>query len=336
MTFARPDLLGLAPALCLLVVLALLSQWRRSVRLVDAYGGPAAARRLIGRRLERFPAVRLLATLIAVTSLVAVASGVTPEVPEEAPTTPVDLMIAVDVSHSMTGTDLEPSRIAWAQRLVDELVGAGVADRIALSIFADWSYRLVPLTDDGDVVSFFAPWIVPELVNTRDQGTSLSVLIDDAVASWDELAQPDAVPIVLVVSDGETHDGAEAVIASTRGAVDAGATVWTAGLGTSTGSPLTLTGSTAPLLDGSGSPVVAGYDEGLLRQVADAGRGAFYEISGEDGIASLVADLRALSGRTDSIAEPTEDPAVWLVLVGLVLLLLDALFDTGVAVRRRS
>jgi len=336
MTFERPDLLGLAPALCLLVVLALLSQWRRSVRLVDAYGGPAAARRLIGRRLERFPAVRLLATLIAVTSLVAVASGVTPEVPEEAPTTPVDLMIAVDVSHSMTGTDLEPSRIAWAQRLVDELVGAGVADRIALSIFADWSYRLVPLTDDGDVVSFFAPWIVPELVNTRDQGTSLSVLIDDAVASWDELAQPDAVPIVLVVSDGETHDGAEAVIASTRGAVDAGATVWTAGLGTSTGSPLTLTGSTAPLLDGSGSPVVAGYDEGLLRQVADAGRGAFYEISGEDGIASLVADLRALSGRTDSIAEPTEDPAVWLVLVGLVLLLLDALFDTGVAVRRRS
>lgn len=336
MTFARPDLLGLAPALCLVVLLALLSQWRRSVRLVDAYGGPAAALRLIGRRLERFPAVRMLAGLIAVASLVGVAAGVTPDVPEEAPTTPVDLMIAVDVSHSMTGKDVEPSRIEWAQRLVEDVVGAGVADRVALSMFADWSYRLVPLTDDGEVVSFFAPWLVPDLVNTRDQGTSLSVLIDDAAGSWDDRAQPDAIPIVLVVSDGETHDGAEAVIASTRAAVDAGATVWTAGVGTSTGAALTLTGSTAPLLDGSGSPVIAGYDEGLLRQVADAGRGAFYEIDDEDGIASLIADLRTLSGRTDSVVEPTGDPGVWLVLVGLILLLLDALFDTGLALRRRS
>lgn len=336
MTFTRPELLGLAPTLCLVVVLALLSQWRRGVRLVDAYGGPAAAVRLIGRRLERFPAVRLMAGLIAVASLVGVAAGVTPEVPEETPTTPVDLMIAVDVSHSMTGTDVEPTRISRAQRLVEEVIDAGVADRVALSMFADWSYRLVPLTDDGEVVSFFAPWIVPDLVNTRDQGTSLSVLIDDAVGAWDERAQPDAIPIVLVVSDGETHDGTEAVIASTRAAVDAGAIVWTAGVGTSTGAPLTLAGSTAPLLDGSGSPVVAGYDEGLLRQVADAGRGAFYEIDGDDGIASIVADLRALSGRTDSIVESTGDPTIWLVLVGLLLLLVDALFDTGLAFRRRS
>ena len=336
MTFERPDLLGLAPTLCLIVVLALLSQWRRSVRLVDAYGGPIAALRLIGRRLERFPAVRLLAGLVAVTSLVAVAAGVAPETPEEAPVTPVDLLIAVDVSHSMTGTDLEPSRISWAQRLVEEVTASGVADRVALSVFADWSYRLVPLTDDGDVVTFFSPWLVPDLVNTRDQGTSLSILIDDAVASWDDRAQPDAIPIVLVVSDGETHDGAEAVIASTRGAVDSGATVWTAGVGTSVGSPLTLTGSTAPLLDGSGTPVIAGYDEGMLRQIADAGRGAFHEIDGEEGIRSLISDLRTISGRTDTIAEPTADPTVWLVLLGLVLLLLDALFDTGIALRRRS
>ena len=65
MTFERPDLLGLAPALCLIVGLALLSQWRRGVRLVDAYGGPAAALRLVGRRLERVPAIRLVASLIA-------------------------------------------------------------------------------------------------------------------------------------------------------------------------------------------------------------------------------------------------------------------------------
>ena len=336
MTFERPDLLGLLPTLSLVVVLALLLQWRRSVRLVAAYGGPDAALRLIGRRLERFPVVRLLAGLIAVVALVAVAAGLTPETPEEAPVTPVDLLIAIDVSHSMTGTDLEPSRMSWAQRLVEAVVDAGISDRVALSVFADWSYRLVPLTDDGDVVRFFAPWLVPDLVNTRDQGTSLSVLIDDAVDAWDDRMQPDAVPIVLVVSDGETHDGADAVIASTRAAVESGVTVWTVGVGTPSGSPLTLTGSSAPLLDGSGTPVIAGYDEGMLRQIADAGRGAFHEADGEDGIRSLIADLRTISGRTDSVPQAKEDPTNWLVLLGLVLLLLDAVFDTGIALRRRS
>jgi Ca-activated chloride channel family protein len=336
MTFERPDLVGLAPTLCLVVLLALLSQWRRGVRLVDAYGGPEAALRLVGRRIERFPALRLIAGLLAVASLAGVAAGLTPEIPEEIPATPVDLLIAVDVSHSMTGTDVEPSRISWAQRLVEDLVEAGIADRVALSVFADWSYRLVPLTDDGDVVSFFAPWLVPDLVNTRDQGTSLSVLIDDAIEAWEERAQPDAIPIVLVISDGETHDGAEAVIASTRAAVDAGALIWTAGIGTTSGAPLTLTGSTAPLLDGSGSPVVAGYDEGMLRQIADAGRGAFHEIGDEAGVGTLLSDLRTLSGRTDTVVEQTRDPTIWLVLLGLVLLVLDALFDTGIAIRSRS
>ena len=75
-------------------------------------------------------------------------------------------------------------------------------------------------------MTFFAPWLIPDLVNSRDQGTSLSVLIDDAVAAWGERAQPDAISILLVVSDGESHDGADAVIASTRAAVDAGVMVW--------------------------------------------------------------------------------------------------------------
>ena len=334
MTFERPDLIGLAPALCFVVALALLSQWRRGVRLVDAYGGPEAALRLAGRRLERFPAIRLIAGLTAIGSLVAVTAGVAPEGPEETPTTPVDLLIAVDVSQSMTGTDVEPSRVSWAQRLVEDVVEAGVAERVALSVFADWSYRLVPLTDDGNVVNFFAPWLIPDLVNSRDQGTSLSVLIGDAVAEWGERAQSDAISILLVVSDGESHDGADAVIASTRAAVEAGIMVWAGGIGTASGSPLTLTGSTALLLDGSGSPVVAGYDEGMLRQIADVGRGAFHEIDSENGIGSLISDLRTLSGGTDSAVEPTRDLTVWLILTGLLLLILDAFLDTGIALRR--
>ena len=73
-----------------------------------------------------------------------------------------------------------------------------------------------------------------------------------------------------------------------------------------------------------------------VAQIADAGRGAFHEADGEDGIRSLIADLRTISGRTDAVPQAKEDPTNWLVLLGLVLLLLDAVFDTGIALRRRS
>ena len=51
--------------------------------------------------------------------------------------------------------------------------------------------------------------------------------------------------------------------------------------------------------------------------------------------ARSISDLRTLSGVQDSVSEPTRDPTVWLILIGLVLLILDAFFDTGIALRRR-
>ena len=334
MTFQRPELIGLIPAMLFVVSVAILGYWRRGVRLVDAYGGRQAAFRLIGRRVDLFPSLRLVSTFLGVALLGSVFSGIAPVQPEEAPVTPVDLLIAVDVSQSMTGNDIEPSRIAWAQRLVEDIIGAGVADRVGLSIFADWSYHLVPLTDDSDVVSFFSPWVVPSLVSARDQGTSLGVLIEDAIEEWERRSRPDTSPVVLVVSDGEAHDSQDMVIKSTQSAVESGATIWTAGIGTVSGAALTLTGSTAPLLDGSGLPVVAGYDEELLRQIADVGRGAFHQIEDEASIRSLIADLRSVSGRTETIEEPASDPTVWLLLIGLALLVFEALLDAGLTTRR--
>ena len=77
-----------------------------------------------------------------------------------------------------------------------------------------------------------------------------------------------------------------------------------------------------------------GDDEDLLRQIADVGRGAFHQIEGEESIRSLIADLRSVSGRTETIEEPTSDPIVWLIMIGLALLVLEALSDAGLTTRR--
>lgn len=338
MTFERPDLLALAPIVVLLVGGAIVSQWRRGQRLVDAYGGPDSAGRLLGRDLERFPAVRLVSALIAMVGLALAGAGPSLSPPVEVePTTPIDLLVAVDVSHSMTGEDVAPSRIGRARDLVDEIVSAGVVDRVALSLFADWPFGLVPLTDDDDVIAFFTPWVSPQVIVSRDQGTSLSALVGHTRATWEERSRTEAFPIVLIVSDGEAHGTEAEVLDSIASVTEAGLRVWTAGTGSSDGAALFVSGSgSAPLLDGSGSPVVAGYDPELLRSMAELGGGSFFEIGDEDGVQDLVSELGDVRGSVAADEEGGRDLAFWLILLALALIVVEAGLDAGRLRGRRS
>ncbi|MDX1493442.1 MAG: VWA domain-containing protein, partial [Longimicrobiales bacterium] len=310
MTFERPDLLVFAPLLTLVVVAAILWQWRRSVRLVKAYGGREVARRLTGRLLGGFPAARLGCAALATLALVLAASGVRPDAGEPPPpVTPVDLVVALDVSHSMTATDVEPTRFDVARGTLDRLLDARVADRVALSLFAGWPYGLVPVTEDPDVVEYFSPWVEPRLLAQRDQGTALAEVVDHAVETWQARARDDAVPVLLVISDGEAHGAAPEVLAAISRATDAGLRVWTAGVGTAEGAPLFVPGSTgAPLLEGSGGRVVAGYDPELLREMARSGGGGFHELTTQSDADALIDELRSLGGRVEAPQDLPFDP----------------------------
>lgn len=335
MTFERPDLLIAIPIALVLLTGAVLFQWQRGVRLVRAYGGPDPARRLLGRDLSPFPALRLFTLLLVIGTLGLAGAGLRPgEVEEVPPVAPVDLIIAVDVSYSMTGADVDPSRAGRARELVDAILEAGVADRIALTLFADWPYGLVPLTEDPDVPAFFGPWIQPELVATRDQGTSLASLLGHSRAVWESRGRPDSNPVLLVVSDGEAHGDDVAVLDSVAALTAAGIGVWAAGVGSAGGAPLFVPRSEgAPLLDGSGSQVVAEYAPELLRAMAEAAEGEFHDISDNSGIDGLVDDLRREAGVGNAAPELPTDPTSWLIMFGLALAVVEARLDTH---RRRK
>lgn len=330
MTFERPDLLIAIPIALVLATGAVLFQWQRGVRLVRAYGGPDSARRLLGRDLSHFPFVRLGALLLLLGTLGAAGAGLRRGAIEDPPAlAPVDLIIAVDVSHSMTGTDVEPSRAGRARELVEAILESGVADRVALTLFADWPYGLVPLTDDPDVPAFFGPWITPELVTTRDQGTSLAALIGHSRTVWDERSREGSNPIVLIVSDGEAHGDDVAVLDSVAALTQAGIGVWTAGVGTSEGAPLFVPRSEgAALLDGSGDQVVAEYAPELLEAMAEQAEGEFHDVSNDSGLDRVVDDLRREAGVGGMTPDMPPDPTAWLVLFGLALAIIDARLDT--------
>jgi len=336
MTYARPEFLVGIPLAVLVFVLAVTLQWRRGRRLVAAYGGRDAAIRLLGRDLTPFPAVRLIVAATAAAALVLAASEPAPEdTPPPPPPTPIDLMIAVDVSHSMTASDTDGARIERARALIEGLVEEGVADRVALSIFADWPFGLVPLTDDGDVITFFAPWVTPDLVGTRDQGTSLPIALGYARAQWDRRARDDARRIVLIVSDGELHEGRAEVLDSVAAVGDDGFEIWTAGIGTAGGAPLFLSGSDgAPLLF-DGTQVTAGYDEELLREIATQGRGSFHDVSSESGLRSLIEELSRDMPATDGTEEQERSLTFWLLAAALLFVALESILDSAVRSRLR-
>ena len=336
MTFDRPDLLVVAPALALVLALAVAVQWRRGLRLVRAYGGRGPALRLLGRDLTRFPVARIVALPLAAGLLALVAAGPEPEeAPPPPPPVPVDILLAIDVSHSMTAADTDGPRIERARALVEALASESVADRISLTLFADWPYGLVPVTTDPSVIGFFAPWVSPELVGTRDQGTSVAEVLAFARATWERRPDEGARRIVLLVTDGEAHEGAAPALDSARAVSDAGFEIWTAGVGTPGGAPLFLPGSEeAPLLH-DGSPVVASADPGFLRELAARGRGEFHDVSTPGGLDGLI-DALGRGSTPAPTAEEQTDPLAWAILLALVLLAFEALIDAGVLARRHG
>ncbi len=327
MTFERPELLTLAPLAVLVAALCVHRQWRRGLRLVEAYGTDPA-RRLAPRDLERFPGTRLIALLGAIVGLAAAAAGPAIPPPEPESARPIDLVVAVDLSLSMTAADVGPSRAARAVEVLERLIDALPDERVGVAIFADWPYTLVPLTHDLDVIRFFSRTLGPDLVSDRDQGSGLGAAVAHARSTLVRRRRPEAEPAILVLSDGEVHDDPGAVLDSVAAATGDGVRLWTGGLGTPGGAALLRPGSLDdPLLDETGAPVVAAMDEALLRRMVSTGGGGYHDVSDDGGLRALLDEL-AGTGRATATAPTGPGPAFWLALLAMPLLLWEGAGDS--------
>jgi Ca-activated chloride channel family protein len=327
MTFARPGLLPWVLPLLALLAVTVFGQWRRRRALGEAFGGPAAARRLTSRDLFRFPVGRLACLAAAGLAIglaaagVALGSGITFD-----SSRPVDLVVAIDVSVSMRADDVEPSRIERAKEVVSRLSETMPRERIGLVVFADWPYTLVPLTDDHGVHEFFIESLSVDLLGNRDQGTSLVAAVTHARELLEAQPRVDAERVILLLSDGESQEDEQSVVDSVALVAADGIRIWAAGLGTEAGAELIRPGSQgAPLLDDDGIPVITGLNESLLRRISDVGRGEFVDVSGESGLRNLLGRLR----RAQDEGDGPMSLMFWLTLLALSLVLWEGVMDAG-------
>ena len=322
-TFARPWVLVLLAAVPVVTLLLLwLAAWRRG-----------AARRLVGHpavpRANGFArAIKALLLLVGLTLLVIAAAR--PQIgsrPVLLPREGVDVMIALDASASMLATDLQPNRLEHAKRLIGQLLDALQGDRVGLVTFAGNAVLRFPLTTDIEAARELVRSTAVREGNLRP-GTGIGDALRVAGTSFGEDAARSKV--IVLISDGE--DLAGEALPAVRTPRDRDVRLYTVGLGTDEGSPLAVTdprtGRVQPRIDPqTGQQAVSRANESLMRQLAAAGNGRFFNGNGDDAVAGLTQEIAALE-RSKFASQEGSQPVEryqWFLAPALALLVLEML-----------
>ena len=231
-----------------------------------------------------------------------------------------EIMICLDVSNSMLAQDYTPSRLDRAKLAISSLVDKLHDDRIGLIIFAGSSFVQLPVTTDYVSAKMFLSSI--DAGSVPVQGTAIGDAIRTAMKSFS--AQSEKSRVIILISDGENHE--DDAVAAAKEAFQAGIRIYTVGVGSAAGQPIPVDGEL--LRDKDGNIVVSHLDEKTLRQVAEAGGGAYIQAGNEEfGLNPIINDIRAMEGELFSsvVFEEYDEQYMYFFAIALILLVIEML-----------
>jgi Ca-activated chloride channel family protein len=288
MRWSHPELLSLLWALPLLAVAFALAERRRRA-LSRLLGGPEA---LAGLSRESGRGARTLRAALLLAACALAAAGLArPQAGFRLVTTAshgVDLVVAIDVSTSMAARDARPDRMAVARREAAALIRALEGSPTGIVAFAAEPRLLSPLSTDSEGLVSLVEALEPGAVERGGSDLGAAIRLSAQL-----LRRPGERPrAIVLVSDGEDLSGdAKASLAAAR---DAGARMFSIGVGTPDGGTIPLVDSVGAVTgikrDRLGREVVTRLDEGLLRELARRGGGRYARGDGAGGGASRLVD----------------------------------------------
>ena len=231
-----------------------------------------------------------------------------------------EIMICLDVSNSMLAQDYTPCRLERAKLAISSLVDKLHDDRIGLIIFAGSSFVQLPVTTDYVSAKMFLSSI--DAGSVPVQGTAIGDAIHTAMKSFS--AQSEKSRVIILISDGENHE--DDAVAAAKEAAQAGIRIYTVGVGSAAGQPIPVDGEL--LRDKDGNIVVTHLDEKTLRQIAEAGGGAYIQAGNEEfGLNPIINDIRAMEGELFSsvVFEEYDEQYMYFFAIALILLVIEML-----------
>ncbi|MCQ2165698.1 MAG: VWA domain-containing protein [Bacteroidales bacterium] len=231
-----------------------------------------------------------------------------------------EIMICLDVSNSMLAEDYSPNRLERAKLAISRIVDKLQEDRIGLIVFAGSSFVQLPITTDYVSAKMFLNSIDTQSVPV--QGTAIGDAVLTAAKSFS--AQSEKSRAIIVITDGENHEDDPVEAASQ--AVELGIKVYTIGVGSAQGQPVPVRGEL--LKDRNGEIVVTRLDEGVLKDVARAGNGAYVHAGNEEfGLNPIISDIQKMEAEkfNSVVFEEFDEQYMYFFAVALALLVLEML-----------
>ena len=295
----------LLPVVALAVVYVVLQHRRRhyAVRFTNIALLDSVAPRRPGWR-------RHVAAAAALVALVSLVLGVArPARDEKVPREEAVVMLAIDVSRSMTATDVSPSRLDSAIAAAKDFIGdVPRGFRLGLVAFDDVARILATPTLEHRVV-------VDALDRLRPgEGTAAGDAIEASLEAIATVLDPadttgddqDFAATIVLLSDGATTSGIDPATAGEH-AADAGVPVTTIAYGTDAG-----------IVEIQGEIVPVPADPIAMQDIARTTDGQFFEADSASELRQVYEDIQ---GRVGFTLEQREI-VLWFLSAGLVALML--------------
>ena len=284
--FEQPDHLYAAIILPILVVLFIIALIVRK-RALERFGDNALIAQLMPKMSRYKHQVKFTFILLALAFLVV--GWANPQWgsrKEKVKRKSVDIFIALDISRSMMAQDVPPNRMERAKKFAQNLVEEMKGDRVGVIIFAGNAYLQTPLTTDYAAAQLFLKTANPEMAPS--QGTAISDAINLAENVFGE--DNKAHKALVVITDGENHD--EETLERAKEANENGLMIFSVGVGTTEGDfiPVNYGSRQEYMRDQAGNPVRSQLNETMLRDLANAGNGSYFNIREGDGVITSLRD----------------------------------------------
>ncbi len=254
-----------------------------------------------GKRRHLQP-VHLTAALIALGAVAA--AGPTwqrerpPFVEDTAP-----LAIAIDLGATMDAVDVTPSRLERAKLKVQDLLRARQGGRTAIYAYAGSAHRVLPPTDDAELVNTYVASLATRLMPVPGKDTAKAL---EAVEAG--LAREEAAGTILFLTDG-VEQPAFAAFSGYRGRNE----LIVLGIGTTAGGPVKQADG-GYLTDASGARVFARLDVDGLEALGRQSRAAVATSTADDAdVEWIVRRIRtAFEQRAEEGHDRWRDMGWWL------------------------
>lgn len=318
--FASPHILWLllvVPAM----VIALMAMAQLRKRNIAKFGNPKTLYSLMPDISKLRVRIKSSLFLLAVTAVIFAAAR--PQFGsklKEQTSQGIEMMLVVDISNSMLAEDFAPNRLDRTRYAIDKLFSTLNQDRVGMVVFAGEAKVQLPITTDYRMARSFVKRISPTLVSV--QGTEIGSAINLASLSFSQ--NRDAGKVIILITDGETHDST--ALDAAKRAAEQGIKIFAIGIGTPEGAPVKVDGEF--IKDENDEMVVSRLNEELLQQITAATAGGYIRATNAAfGLEEIVNQIDKMEkGELTSLRfEEYNEQFQWILAIAAVLLLLETL-----------